>query len=207
MIKYHVNVNKFSKIDSEESAYWLGFLYADGCLSENSRIGVMLQIRDKNHLEKLKNFLEWDNQVKVRQNGQYTRCELVFRCKPMFQNLLELGCHPRKSKDLLFPNRVQVPDNFLIPFIRGYCDGDGSLGKLKKGNIYYPRLSFCGTYSFIDEMLNRTKWKRNKIRVRKDGLALIEWQGKYAKEIGHLLYDNANIYLDRKFEIVTNMPF
>ena len=62
MIKYHVNINKFSKISSEESAYWLGFLYADGCMSEDSRIGVMLKSSDKHHLEKLKDFLEWDNE-------------------------------------------------------------------------------------------------------------------------------------------------
>lgn len=65
MIKYHVNINKFSKISSEESAYWLGFLYADGCMSEDSRIGVMLKSSDKHHLEKLKDFLEWDNEVKL----------------------------------------------------------------------------------------------------------------------------------------------
>ena len=56
-------------------------------------------------------------------------------------------------------------------------------------------------------MLERTKWKRNKIRLRDNDLAIIEWQGKYAKEISHQMYDNANIYLDRKFEIATNMPF
>lgn len=207
MIKYHVNIDKFKIIDSEEKAYWLGFLYADGCMSENSRIGIMLKSSDINHLEKLKSFLEWDNEIKVRQNGKYSRCELVFRCKPMFNDLLSLGCHPKKSKDLDFPTIEQVPKQFLYHFIRGYCDGDGYLGKLTKGSIDYPRLFFSGTYKFLDEMLNRTQWKRNSIRVRKDSLAMLEWQGKYAKEIAHQLYDNANIYLDRKFKIVTNMPF
>ena len=167
----------------------------------------MLKASDKHHLEKLKNFLEWDKEVKIRQNGKFSRCELVFRCKPMFNDLLNLGCHPCKSKDLTFPTETQVPDAFLYHFVRGYCDGDGSLGQLTKGAISYPRLSFCGTYEFIDMMLERTKWKRNKIRLRDNDLAIIEWQGKYAKEISHQMYDNANIYLDRKFEIATNMPF
>lgn len=72
---------------------------------------------------------------------------------------------------------------------------------------YKQQLSFCGTYGFIDMMLERTKWKRNKIRVRDNGLSIIEWQGKYAKEISHQMYDNANVYLDRKFKIATKMPF
>ena len=30
-LKYYFDLNFFEKIDTEEKAYWLGFLYADGC--------------------------------------------------------------------------------------------------------------------------------------------------------------------------------
>lgn len=29
-LDYKLNYNKFDKIDTEEKAYWLGFLFADG---------------------------------------------------------------------------------------------------------------------------------------------------------------------------------
>lgn len=207
-IEYNVNPFVFQRINNEESAYWLGFIYADGCMCDESRIQMILKGSDYHHLEKMKIFLNWNGSIRrgIREN-KYDICKLVFRCKPMFEDLLALGCHPNKSKDLIFPTKEQVPDEFLFHFIRGYVDGDGSLGKLKRGNIWYPRFSLCGTYDFIDGMLNRTGWKRNKIQVRKDGLAIIEWQGKYGKEFAHQLYDDANIYLDRKYEIVKKLPF
>lgn len=206
-VVYHVNPYKFKEIDSEEKAYWLGFIYADGCMSENSRIGVMLKSTDVNHLYKLKNFLEWDKEPVIRVNGKWERCELVFRCKSMFEDLLRLGCHPRKSKSLSFPTKEQVPDKFLFHFLRGYCDGDGYLGIYNKDGHQYSRLSFCGTYDFINGMLDRTKWKRNKIRVRDNGLSLIEWQGKFGKEYTRQMYQNATVFLDRKYKIATNVPF
>lgn len=37
MAKYIQNDSYFEKIDNENKAYWLGFLYADGCVSEKSK--------------------------------------------------------------------------------------------------------------------------------------------------------------------------
>ena len=34
MIKYNFKEDIFSKIDTAEKAYWLGFLYADGSIHE-----------------------------------------------------------------------------------------------------------------------------------------------------------------------------
>ena len=44
--------NLFSKIDTEEKAYWLGFLYADGCIY-NDGIRVALSVLDEKHIKKL----------------------------------------------------------------------------------------------------------------------------------------------------------
>ena len=44
----------FQIIDTEEKAYWLGFLYADGYISKYNQVEVCLSLKDKNHLLKLK---------------------------------------------------------------------------------------------------------------------------------------------------------
>lgn len=54
---YTCDYNYFDKIDSEEKAYWLGFIFADGYISvnENSNsgcVGIDLCLSDIDHLKK-----------------------------------------------------------------------------------------------------------------------------------------------------------
>ena len=64
MSKYTYNENYFKIIDSEEKAYWLGFLYADGCITRfyrNEKLKSMsleltLQSNDIEHLKKFLKF-------------------------------------------------------------------------------------------------------------------------------------------------------
>ena len=54
---YKYNENFFEKIDSPRKAYWLGFLYADGCILDQRKskiLEITLSKNDKNHLQKLK---------------------------------------------------------------------------------------------------------------------------------------------------------
>lgn len=56
--KFYCDENSFSEINSEESAYWLGFMYADGYVTKEGYVGLALSIIDKDHLEKFNNFFE-----------------------------------------------------------------------------------------------------------------------------------------------------
>lgn len=67
--KFSLNENFFESIDSEEKAYWLGFIAADGNVSEKqSRITVELQLADLSHLEKLRASVASTTNIK-----EYTR--------------------------------------------------------------------------------------------------------------------------------------
>ena len=45
--KYQVNEFFFDEIDSEEKAYWLGFIYADGYVNTNgNKFGINLSLKD-----------------------------------------------------------------------------------------------------------------------------------------------------------------
>ena len=49
----------FDNIDTEEKAYWLGFLYADGNISTiGNRLEMNLSIKDLDHMFKFKRFLK-----------------------------------------------------------------------------------------------------------------------------------------------------
>ena len=48
------NENFFNKIDTEEKAYWLGFLYADGCVHDkpNGQKLITLVVKDEEVIKK-----------------------------------------------------------------------------------------------------------------------------------------------------------
>ena len=43
--KRQFNKNYFYDIDSEEKAYWLGLIYADGYVTDNNEFGIELEIK------------------------------------------------------------------------------------------------------------------------------------------------------------------
>ena len=194
------NQDVFSKIDTEENAYWLGFLYADGYIgTKENNIELSLKSDDIHHLEKFRDFLNFSEDKHIFQNE--IRCRISFRNSKTKQDLIDLGCLPRKSLVLTFPNKKQVP-SYLIPhFVRGYIDGDGSVMIGPKST---PRLSILGTYNFLYELRKQMGWRENKILYKKPqektGVCAVEWGGRYVIKYLDDIYENANIYLDRKYE-------
>lgn len=201
------NVHVFDTIDNEEKAYWLGFLYADGCVSYTASrncyyIGIALKSTDIEHLKKFKNFLQdsRDNDVikvnKRKFNGNtYEECRYAIYNEHLAKTLINLGCTIRKSLTLTFPDfNVFKKPNLVFDFIRGYIDGDGSLTHKRKS----PCISILGTNEFLTEVI---KYLPQFNKVYKSGNQfVVSTSGDKAKVIANKLYGHATIYLDRKYE-------
>lgn len=187
----------FESIDTEEKAYWLGFLYADGSISNtNNTIELSLKSSDINHLIKFKYFLGFEENKHIFQDD--VRCRFQFSNKKVKQDLCILGCIPKKSLILTFPTTNQVPSAFMKDFIRGYIDGDGCL-HIKPNES--PYLSIAGTKEFLQGLLKVTNWKNNKIyNPPNTKIYTISWGGKYVLNYLDFIYEDANIFLDRKYE-------
>ena len=77
--KYNVNDNFFDNIDTEEKAYVLGFLFADGCIyKKRSQVYIKLNRKDKCILEKINtalcsNFPIFDTVGRFSKNYKYTK--------------------------------------------------------------------------------------------------------------------------------------
>ena len=119
------------------------------------------------------------------------------------------GCVPKKSLILQFPNEnVFVNKNLIYDFIRGYCDGDGCLMFHKYGTKTKTEVTFVGTEKFLIELENFLtikgfiKNKSSKTNVNK--AFELKYAGTKARKIARLLYENSNIYLDRKYKIYEN---
>ena len=129
--KYNVNDVYFNKIDTEEKAYWLGFLLADGCIHERDgqdRLSLVLGIKDKNHLEKFKKSLSFEGPIidYTKKSGLFIgliHSYIRITSQLLVNDLAKVGCMPRKTLTLEFPI---IYDELRHHFIRGYFDGDGN---------------------------------------------------------------------------------
>ncbi len=205
-----INENIFNVIDSEEKAYWLGFIFADGCISsEDYRLEVNLSTKDLNHMLKLKTFLNYEEDIKISVVNGFSVCRLAVRNKNLWNQLNSKGCTPRKSLTLKFPNKnIFESEDLIRHFIRGYVDGDGSLGIYSRNNWLYEELSILGTEEFLTTLrtiLTVSGYLRNKSCKNYENKAFVlmfsNWK---ARVIARFLYENATIYLDRKYNIYIN---
>ena len=191
----------FDKIDSEEKAYWLGFLYADGSVgSTDNRVELGLAEQDKAHIEKFKQFINLDNKISYRQASKSYR--YTFKDKIFKEILIKQGCVPKKSLILKFPTEEQVPRELIRHFIRGYFDGDGCF--CNTPDCF--EASFIGTEEFIKECLYNLPKELNinlsiKDVHRKDGAKKYAFYS-YSDVFNFLsfMYEDCSIYLDRKYQ-------
>lgn len=199
----------FDNIDTEEKAYWLGFLYADGNISTvGNRLEMNLSSKDLDHMLKFKKFLKLESEIRIEDNHGEGKeiCRLAIRNKHIWQQLNDKGCVPCKSLILTFPDRSIFKSEILIyDFIRGYCDGDGSLGMYIKENTKTHKcwMSFVGTKDFlngIENFLNIKGTIRNKTCANWQNQAYdLKYEGVKARKVARLLYENSSIYMNRKY--------
>ena len=195
--KKHINNDIFTQIDTEEKAYWLGFLYADGYIGlTDNRIELTLQLGDLEHVEKFKSFLK--SECKVSSNSY--RCRLSVKNKKIKNDLINLGCVPQKSLILAYPSYEQVPKPLMRHFIRGYFDGDGCLCVTDKTKS----IDILGTYDFLYQPCVESDLDTSKIYVSKSKSNKVYRIVLGSKidlyTFSNYVYEEANVYLDRKYD-------
>lgn len=198
----------FDNIDNEESAYWLGFLYADGNISSvGNRLEVRLSIKDLSHLEKFRKFLKLSTEIRTGICNGNGFCHLSVRNKHLWNTLNNLGCYPQKSLILKFPKLSIFKGNvqeLVLHFIRGYVDGDGCLTIYKrKTGVIATELNLVGTESFlktVNKIFKNKGYISNKSCQNWINKAFqLKFSFVPSRKIARYLYGNANVYLERKY--------
>lgn len=200
------NENIFDSIDTEEKAYWLGFIYADGSISSQpGRYSFELSLKgdDVEHLNRFNSFMEYrGNNVKLCPTSckgkPFLRCRWVIGNKHLWETLNSYGCTPNKSLTLQFPEENIFKDKSLIRhFLRGYFDGDGCLSISKKDQISCQVL---GTRKFLEAYLSYCPDTSNiKVRALKSKASYFGYSTKRAIDFAEFLYADSSIYLQRKY--------
>ena len=220
--KFSANDFYFDEIDSEEKAYFLGFLYADGYNHEElNGVHINLQAPDKYILERF-NVMIGSNRplLFLDITSKYPNRQNIYRFsvfnKRISQRLAQLGCYQRKSLTLKFPGEDIIRPDLLRHFIRGHFDGDGSFYKTcanakdRYGNHYVATTyRVCITSSefycrrlrdILIEKLGVKCYYAQKNTKSVNPIADIRMQGKYAFIFLDWVYEGATIFLHRKHD-------
>ena len=205
MIKYNCNVDYFKNIDTEDKAYWLGFIYADGCVTkDHKKLIINLSPVDIYHLKLFNDCINSDYHISYQDNNRYV--SLSISNKQFVENLIDKGCVPRKSLILQFPDEWQVPKHLLRHFIRGYFDGDGCLHTSMNKRKNKPRayleceVNFLGTYDMLNGIIANIPL--NNIEIKEFG-KIYKFRVHSRQNIVTLLdylYEDSYFYLQRKYQ-------
>lgn len=202
--KHSFNDDYFEVIDTEEKAYWLGFIMADGCVYKGTgktyRLQINLKYDDIAHLNKFQKAIGSDYQVAVKEVGGARVAQLKINSTKLCNDLIALGVTERKSLVCQMP---KLPQELIRHFIRGYFDGDGCIS-LSVNDRLRKSVSILGgepmLYS-INEHLGLT-FRQVK---GKNVYEIYSQDSDKMIEVYHYLFDDSVIYLSRKkrsYEIV-----
>lgn len=209
--KYTLNEHAFDEI-TPESAYWIGFLMADGYV-ENSLVTIGLKHNDYEHIKKFLEFVNGNNPIMIKDRvggfgGSLSRLAVVrVFSKLMVDKLSEYGVTPRKSLTAKVCDELA----FNRDFWRGVIDGDGSIGEFKRKECKNHKLfmNLVGSKYIVNQFSDYIKiiFDRSgivntppKAMPAKKGLILNLQNGR-ALVVMKSLYENSEIFLDRKKEL------
>ena len=199
--KYKINDNFFDILNST-NVYLLGFLAADGSIQKDGAIKIGLSSIDKDFLWQIRKTLNSTYPIRDYQTKDgFNVSEFIFRSEKIKETLAKYGIINNKTKILEFPKNI--PQEFLIDFIRGYWDGDGTF--CLAGN--YARASLCGynekfLKDVVDILNNTYNIPPVKVRQVKDKH---NYYFQYSENSAKLLYtlfykNNPTLYLFRKYD-------
>jgi len=196
--KHKVNSFFFKKW-SEDMAYILGWFYSDGCVSSNTNCcSIHLHVKDVEILRKIRKAMDSTHLLEIYNNSVNFRIyDFILK-----ESLIKLGCVPRKSLKIKFPN---IPEEYLSHFVRGYFDGDGSIHFNQPNTV---KVSFAGSEYFIrslQKVLNEQLGLRVSKTGRNSGIWRCLYYGNDARKLCRWMYeDTSGLFLGRKKERFDN---
>lgn len=127
--KYFFDEDYFASINTEEKAYWLGFICADGYVAKR-HVSIKLAAKDRSHLEKFARLFAvpvFDCE-ETHSNGEvYKKSYCTLGSVKLAGTLREKGLDNRKTFSLSPSIYDFVPTRLHSHFVRGYFDGDGCI--------------------------------------------------------------------------------
>jgi len=203
---YSLNENAFSKI-TDESAYWAGFLMADGNIRYKGRNQYVLSLeiayKDIEHLKRFQKFLNTNKPI-------YERKRIICNGTQIHVVSLQI-CSEKIYKDLISNFNVTEnksfnakANNILVynrHFWRGMIDGDGCVCNKKGGKNGYFNIHLIGSLDICKQF---KKYLKTTVEIKsnickKGKIFSMHANGQYGIKLGEILYKDTSLYLERKY--------
>lgn len=212
-------INKYAfSIWSNEMAYWLGFIAADGSIHKyKPNLCIELKSSDNKQLSKFLKFIDADGikihyyERTINEKVKKSCCINVYSEK-IKQDLSNFGIVPKKSyKDIDFLSFV--PNECKLAFIIGYFDGDGSISNVNKHKSFL--LQFSGNYLLLNSIKDYflKLYNFNNVKIKEDKRSNVYelcWGSKKDISLFKELYVNhlpEDLLLERKLEVFKSNEF
>lgn len=200
---YTHNFRYFNEIDTEEKAYWLGFIYADGFIESKrkhgeQKMGITLSSKDKAHLEKFKSSIGATNPILDYVGSGFgptsVFSKILLTSQDTVEDLKKHGVVEQKTFKTTFP---KIEEELIPHFIRGYFDGDGTI------SVYEDsfKFGFSGSLDFLTSI--KSFFSESEAKVLQDkNIYCFKIGGTHkACSMLHTIYKDASIFLDRKYSL------
>ena len=214
--KYIVDNTFFDVIDTEEKAYILGFICADGHIdSKGYRITIALQDSDFKILENIRECMQSNHPIvrHIQCKNPYSKssrlileqCSLSINGKRLVEPLINMGIAGKKTYTLDENILSFIPDNLIRHFLRGYFDGDGNITWRKHYSSGFKYLvQVAGNRKFLLNSFQKYFPSNCNLYKYKTSKQCYVWKvanKQKVLEFLNYLYKGAKIYLDRKYKI------
>ena len=198
------NETFFDVIDTEEKAYFLGLLLAEGHTADNTSgcyISLSLSGDDTYMVARFRELLKANQKTVLSQrSGKKKEAEQRFYSRHLVERLLELGV-TKNTEEHFIALPEEIPCTLRRHLIRGVVDGDGHIGADKSafniGSCSKELLE--GIKAWLEEELG-IQPHINEPSILPSGKLFWHLIPGDGNPLGVLswLYDNSNIYLERK---------
>lgn len=207
-----INLNwDFESIETEEQAYIAGLLFADGYVS-HMQIGLRLKKSDENLVRKIRDY--FSSEITLQEDN--TSFSFVISSDVACKNLKILG-KVKTGEPIHIP---QMNRSLIRHFIRGYFDGDGTIFVCNDNTKRFKTNICCVTTEILEEFqkvlqtedihctINKENRKGKTMKVLDrtcvcslDMYRLFIRKKDSIEKFYHYLYDNCNIYMERKRKV------
>lgn len=202
--KYRLDEKVFDNV-TEDSAYWIGYLYGDGNCTMENKVRLAVSYEDRDILYQFRDFIKSnDRPVKdfILKDKQYSKLEL--RSWRIHNKIIPYGLTTRKD------SRGRLPVDLLQyekgkAFVRGLFDADGCFyyNGLHKNNLFAEITGYMPVLKDVKQLLVSAGVIGTNKKIVKNGFIFRIRMAKKdtIKFIEYLYGDNPKYYLRRKYGI------